>query len=135
MKSWLPIGALWCITLATHLGFAWLPWMTPARWFYVLRGMEGAGLFLLLLWAIQCTLTRPQFLALATVSLLGATMEMLTAICGLGWYWGKPSIPQQSGGMLCEAAHPSTWSWLTILLAAVVLWGVSRAQRRPDHRR
>ena len=127
---WIAIGALLCVSLATHLLFGALPWMTPARWFYVLRGLEGTLLFLSLPLLAQRTPTPRQLAAVVTVAMFGATMEALTAICGLAWYWGKGPIPQPSGGLLCDAAHPQTWAWLTIAFAAALIL-IVRARRDP----
>ena len=127
---WIAIAALLCITVMAQLSFGLLPAMTPARWFYVLRGMEGAILFLLLPLMAQRTPTSRQLAALVTVAMFGATMEALTAICGLAWYWGKGPIPQPSGGLLCDAAHPQTWAWLTIAVAAALIL-IVRARRDP----
>ena len=84
---------LLCLTLVTHLGFSLLPGMTPARWFYVLRGAEGAILFLSLSLLPVRGLSK---LLLASLILAGATMEALTAICGLAFYWGRSPAPARS---------------------------------------
>jgi hypothetical protein len=117
------------VTLIAQVSFQWLPWMTPARWFYVLRGVEGAALFLLLPYLAQSRPTRKQMTALAMVTLFGATSEALTAICGAAFYWGKGPLPVKAGGLMCDAAHPQLVAWMTISFCAAVLWGIKGERR------
>lgn len=112
-------GLLLCM-LTTHLLFGQFgPGLSPARAFYVLRGLEGTILFLVLLLP-RPTSRLPQFILAITV-LIGATMEALTSICGLAWYWGKTATPQPSGGLLCDAAHPQTIAWTAVVACLIIL--------------
>lgn len=115
------IGALLILSTA----YLWLPLMTPARVFYVTQATMCAALFLLLL------LPRPKSIALlASLCLVGATMEALTAICGLAFYWGKGPVPAPAGGAMCDAAHPQTLAWVAVA-ACLILIGVARCTRFP----
>lgn len=100
------------------IGYPYLPNLTPARAFYVLQATLAAALFLFLL------LPRPtgkRLKVLAFMSLCGATMEALTAICGLAFYWGKGPLPAPAGGAMCEAAHPQAFAWVVIAACCLLL--------------
>ena len=118
---WTLIAALSCLLALTHGLYPLLPEMTPARWFYVLRGLEGAALWLVPLFMIRRTPTRSQSICFALLAVIGGTLEMLTSICGLAFYWGKGPLPAPSGGLMCDAAHPQGMAWLSIAICVAIL--------------
>ena len=128
---WL-ITILAASTATTHIGFGWFTeWTTPARAFYVLRGLEGVTLFLALLWlSDQLPLRRSWRLGIATVTMLGAVTEALTSVCGAAFYWGKGTLPvSPPTGLMCDAAHPAWMAWSAITICTVVLYVTLRTER------
>lgn len=68
--------ALGCIVAATHYGYFLAPVELWETWFYVLRGVEGTALFLLLARVFH------RHWPVVAVCLFGAVEEAQTALCG-----------------------------------------------------
>lgn len=129
------IGLLWCVTLLAQVSTGKLPWMTPDRWFYILRGLEGTTLYLTLTLLLPVLRSRLQQIALLTLIPFGATMEALTSICGLVFYWGKGPTPVLITGTLCDSANQQTMTWTVAAVSLsilVVILTYERRRRGPD---
>jgi hypothetical protein len=87
--------------------------------------MEGCLLFLTLPMILSSRPSLLQKRLLLLLTLFGATMEALTAICGAAFYWGKGPLPVKADGLMCDAAHPQMLAWTVIAVCAVILWWVS----------
>jgi hypothetical protein len=86
---------LFAITLGTHYGYEPLTVLTglgtPGRWFYLLRGIEGMMLFIVLMSLI------PRFyLDARSVCAWGAVEEAQTAAGRLIWGLSRPAPPDRS---------------------------------------
>lgn len=115
--------ALFLLVLLTHYGAAPLADLaggTERAWFYVLRGFEGAALFLVL----GAALARGRGVE-AFVCLWGAAEEGLTAACRLsnGIVTPAPKSAQ------CDAA---TGLPVYAILLCIVLWFLLRGVKEPS---
>lgn len=99
-------AALLLLVAVTHYGYP-----DPASWwFYILRGIEGAVLFLVIAWHSKGLL----FLA----ALWGALEEAQTGVCGY-LSMNEPTTDQQ----LCIQAF-GPWPYALLAATAIVyLWG------------
>lgn len=107
----------------TLLAYDRIPWLTPVRAFYILQAVLVVTLCAMLL------LPRPSGRALtclASILLAVATMESLTAICGLALYWqAAPGRLVPLDGGTCEQGSTQRIAWIVIAVAISILWGVS----------
>lgn len=126
-------AALLLLVLVTHYGYEWpaahaaAPEKAASWWFYILRGAEGAALFVLLLNRLPAG--RAAALIWVAACAVGAYEEAQTAACGLAALPDKPVVPLGSG--LC--IETVGWMPYGVALIAMIVYiitiGRGRAKR------
>ena len=112
-------AALLLLVVVVHFRYAALAeWLHPLQadyaaraLFYVLRGVEGAVVFAVLL------LLAPPSLLLRMACVVGMLAEGGTALCRAAWPLNQPLPPGANAGGLCDAA---TREPITALLAGAI---------------
>lgn len=120
---------LFALVLGTHAGYPLLASMWPdpdaaARsWFYVLRGIEGAALFL-----VVAALARREW-SLIAACLWGAAEEAQTAVCRLSLPMGE-ATSVLSGGLCDEVLPVPVYLTGAIAVGAAYCWSKHASRHR-----